>query len=254
MPPKPRHIALLSTIALLLAVVSVSAAAAAEIHFEWKVSGAPLAAGKTKAITAKAISGSPLNLAFTFGGAAIAISSSQVQYESGADIVGGRPGTGEGRLVLEGIKVTKPASCGVKEIVIGEASERITLPVTEEIVEKAFGGSGSGTTEVLFAPTKGGKIMTEFELTGTACTLKGTEIVPTGTLLAEAGPQGTEAKVGHLSFIKALTKSHGAVNNEYRTAAGGPFKLGYMEWGGNAATVAGEVETELVSKEVFGVF
>ena len=247
---KPRNIALLSMLALLVAGVTASAASAA-IQFEWKVNGSPLASGTSKPITTKVKSADPLYLQMSFGGATVEFSSSQVKFGSGANVIGGKPGTGEGSLILEGVKVVKPAGCGVKEVGIGEQAERITLPsLKREIVESAEEGGGSGKSEILLSPKVGTpeNILTEFEITGTSCSLKGSVLEPKGTLLEEAGPQKTEAKIGQLTFDKMSNK-----NNEYRTSKN-EYRKAKMEWAGNAANLTGETETELVSKEVFGAF
>jgi len=245
MRDKVKSVALLCLLAVAAAGASASAASAA-IRFEWNVNGSPLAAGKTKAISAKATPGHPLTLRSSFGGAAIELSSSQISLESGADIAGGSPGTGEATLLLAAVKVAKPGNCGVKEVGAGEQAEKIkTTLLKPEIVEAATAGAGTGNAELLLAPKTPTSPWAQFEFTGASCTLKGSIVVLKGALLVEAGPQKTEAKVEQLTFEAKF--------KEYRTSAN-QFHTTKLEWGGTAATLTGEAETELVSKETFGLF
>jgi hypothetical protein len=240
---KPRTLALLSTLAVLVAGVSASAASAA-INFEWKVNGATLPAESSKQIVAKANAANSFHILVHYAGTALELTSSQVKFASGATIVGGKPGTGKDSLVFESVKVAKPANCTVKESGPEGLAETLRTSLKSEIVEGAKGGNGIGTVDLKLVPTAG-NIWTGFEFTGTGCPVKGVTGLLEGSLLVEVGPQKAEAKVGLLTF-EAKTK-------EYKPATGLAEEV-KLESFGKPATLIGGVETELTSKEAFGAF
>jgi hypothetical protein len=218
---KPRIIALLSMLAVLALGVSASAAFAA-VQFEWKVGGAALASGATKEFTAK--DKSPIHLGMLVGGAKYGFNISKLKAKSGAEIIGGRPGTSDwGSLELEGI-----TGEGVTKGCEPEGGTIITNPLKGEIVEGANGAIGSGKVELLLAPYS-------------------------GNFLAETGPQKAEAKAGVLLFEP--THKENGNHQEYKVSPGtGTTKTAGLAAGGSAATLTGEAEIELVSKEAFGAY
>jgi hypothetical protein len=241
---KPRSVMLLSMFVMLVVGVSASAASAATepAKFEWKVNGAPLASGSSKTLTAKDKSPGLFHLGVNFSGSEVEFTSSQIKFTSGGEIRGGTPGTGLGALVLEGVKVIKPVNCSVKE------GKITTYTLESEIVENTSAEHEiTGKTELLFTPSgvNPEKIWTVFELEGT-CGIQGSLIKLQGNLLAAISPQKAEAKVGQLVFEGSRSKQYRNSKNEYKKAG--------LTFAGSAATLTGEAETELVSKEVFGAF
>jgi hypothetical protein len=236
---KPRNIALLSMLVML--VVGATASAASAVQFEWKVNGSPLASGSSREVLAK--DKATIHLAVSVGGAKIEFASTKLKFRSGAKILGGKPGRGEDSLELEGVTVTKPANCEVP------GQKIITKPLTSEIVEAAPGATGSGQARLLLTPTNESRVWDEFEMAGSSCVLKGSIIEPVGNVLAEIGPSNTEAKVDQLKI-----EPTGAGAHEYILSTGGVAKRTALTYAGSAATLTGEAELELVSKEVFGAF
>jgi hypothetical protein len=236
---KPRNIALLSVLALLVVGVTASAASAA-IQFEWKVNGAALASGNTKEVTGKDKSSGLFHFRFTAAGAAYEFSSSAIKFKA-SKIAGGRPGAGEGTLVLEGIK-TVTGNCTIKGGTI------TTRPLNWEIVESAEAGVGLGISRLLFTPQVGTAVANEIKFEGQTCLYGPGPATLAGSLLAEVGPKKEEAKVDTLSFVStAKSVEYKNAKNEYKNA--------FLTFNSvNAASITGEAETELVSKEVFGAY
>jgi hypothetical protein len=232
---------LLSVLAMLVVGVSASSASAA-MQFEWKVSGASLASGASKEFTAKDKGAGLFHLKFSLGGGATyEATSSRLKFAAGSKLLGGKAGTTQGALELEGVKMVRPANCQIRE-------EKIkTVPLEGEIVEGAAGKEGTGKTELLLTP----EVSTywgEFEMEnapGVECADRHTRVPVYGSLLAEISPQKAEAKVGQLTLE--------AKGKEYRNAKG-TYKTTQLEVFGNPANLTGEAELELVSKEAFGAF
>jgi hypothetical protein len=235
---KPRNIALLSMLVMLALAATASAASA--MQFEWKVNGSPLASGSSREVLAK--DKAAVHLAVKVGGSTIEFTSTKLKFHGGATILGGKPGRGEEALELEGVTVTKPAEGGCEV-----PGQKITTDLlTSEIVEDAPSGTGSGQAYLLLTPANKSGVWTEFGIAGSGCPLKGLTITPVGNVLAEIGPSKAEAKVDQLTLEP---KSH-----EYKLSTGGVAKKAAFTYAGSAATLTGGVETELVSKEVFGAF
>jgi hypothetical protein len=249
---KPRNIALLSVLVMLVVGVTASAASAAfePTKFEWKVGGSPLASGASKEFTAKDKGSGLFKLKISAAGATVTLTSSKIKVHSGAKIVGGKPGAAEETLELENVKVAAPLeNCGVQEQDAGpfhgEVGKITTVPLKAEIVEGASGGEGIYQAELLLTP-KTGTIWTEFKLTG-ACALSGLEPTIEGSLLAEPKPQKTEATIGNFIFESKV--------KGYKVSPGtGAEKTAKLEFAKSPATLTGEAEMELVSKEAFGAF
>jgi hypothetical protein len=234
---KPRNIALLSLLALLVVGVTASAASAA-IQYEWKVNGTALASGNTKEFTGKDKSSGLFHLRFTAAGAAWEFTSSAIKFKTGK-ISGGKPGAGEGTLVLEGIK-TVAGNCTIKGGTI------TTRPLNWEIVEGSVGKTGNGVPKLLFTPQVGTVVANEIRFESGTCLFNSATLE--GSLLAEVGPKKEEAKVDTLNFVST------AKSVEYKNAKN-EFKNSFLTFNSvNAASITGEAETELVSKEVFGAF
>jgi hypothetical protein len=247
MKSKSHRVALLSTLALLVCGLSASAASAS-MQFEWKVNGTTLAAKASKSYVAKDKGAAVFHLQMSVAGITMEVTSSKMKVASGASFNGGRPGAGEEFIELDNAQVAKPANCSVQEVNNGPYHGRAeiisTALLTSEIVEGAIERTGNGKVDLLFKP-KSGTGVTQFEITGGSCVLKGTVVTITGSVLAEAAPQKAEATTSGLLF-EAKTK-------EYKTAAGSFAKAGLLFVGG-PATLTGEAETELVSHEAFGAF
>jgi hypothetical protein len=240
---KPRNIALLSMLTMLVIGVTASAASAAfePTKFEWKVAGSSLASGSSRAFTAKDKSPGIFHLKWSIAGAGVELTSSKLKFNE-AKILGGKPGTGEEHLVLEGVQVAQPKGCKVKE-------EKITTQkLKTEIVEAASGGVGIGKTELLLAP-KSTTNWTELELEksgSTECALENKNIPITGNLLTSVSPAKAEATVEQLTFEPS--------SKEYIVSGVKGAKSAELLMASNAAHLTGEAETELVSKEIFGAF
>jgi len=239
MTHKPRNIALLSI--LVMFAVAATASAASATQFEWKVNGSPLASGSSREVVAK--DKVAVYLTATVGGAKMEIASTKLKVRNGAKILGGKPGRGEVSLELEGVTVTKPANCEVPGRTI------VTAPLTSEIVEAASGAIGSGQARLLLSPTSESRVWDEFEIAGSSCVLRNSVIKPVGNVLAEIGPSNTEAKVEQLKI-----EPTGAGAHEYKLSTGGATKRTALTYAGSIATLTGEAELELVSKEAFGAF
>jgi hypothetical protein len=233
-----RSIILLSVLGMLVAGVSASAASAAEpIKFEWKAAGSPLASGSSREFTLKDKGTGLFHLQGSIGGASLKISSNKLKVTKGSKILGGKPGTASEILELEGVKVESPADCTVE-------NEKITMEeLKSEIVESSKEEKGQGKAELLLAPFVGTR-WAEFTLGGASCEFPIT-VAPAGSLLVELSPQKVEEKVGQLIFEAKL--------KEYRNSKN-EFKKAGLTFAGNPATLTGEAEMELVSKEAFGAF
>jgi hypothetical protein len=214
--------------------------------FEWKVAGSVLGSGASKEFTAKA---APAGKHKTFvlkgkvAGQAVKIESSKLKANSGATINGGKPGTNKETLTFEEVKVSKPAKC---EISGGKVA---TKPLTSEIVESAVeeGKVKTGTEEanILFSPTTG-STFAELSFAGSECSIKGDVGIVEGTELAEVAPQKEEVETEQLIFAKGAKKP-------YRSSSGS-FGAAKLELNEKSATLEGEAELTLASKQHFGAF
>jgi hypothetical protein len=218
-------------VALALTISAVAAAQASAIEFIYKVNGAKLEAGKEKELVSKAgtsqvLKASPL-------GVNTEITCTKVETP-GAKIKGGTPGTSTETVKYSGCTVQKPSGCKVKE-------EKITTnPLINEIVEGV--GASAGKAEVLFRPASGETFAEPKLEGGFLCP----SLSVNGSILAEAVPQKTEAVVGSLKFEPAE-------KGKYKNSKGEELSAG-LKVGGKAATTTGTVETELSTKEKFGIF
>jgi hypothetical protein len=211
------------------------------VKYEWKVSNAKLETGSSKEFTVKNKGSALWHLLFSFSGSKIEWTSNKVKFAKGAEIIGGHPGTGKGVLEFENVEVTKPRGCAVKN------SSIVTSVLKPEVVESATGGKATGKPEMLLHPASGNGVTTiVLENKGTeTCGWNGLSMEAAGSLLWEMKPQKLEEKVAGLVF--------GSASHEYVNSSG-KFATASLEAGGNAFTLTGEAEMELVSKEVFGAF
>jgi hypothetical protein len=232
----------LSSIVAVLSVGAIGASSAtAAINFEWKVAGAKLETGESKAFTINNDSKN-FGLRATVVGATALLLSHEVSVESGAKIIGGLPGTNEEVIVLKGVTIDNLASCGVSQS--GIANTVKTTPLQAEVVEGSSGGTGTGEVDILFTP-KTGETFATFKFTGSSCILNGSEASTSGLLLGLASPQKTEVLRQELLF-EAATKEYRNSKNEFKTAG--------LVFAGNAATLTGLTLVILESDQIFGAF
>ncbi len=211
-------------------------------EFVWKVGSSTLTSGATKGVTAKAAP-EGLVLKGKVASTAIKLESTKLKLTSGATIAGGKPGTIKGALELESLKVANLAKCEVKE------SKLVSKPLVGEIVESAEETKKVKTNtekdEIVLAP-KEGIVLGEAELIGSECTLKGDRVILEGALLAETLPQKATSETVRLSFPKAAKQL-------YKTSTGSYGKA-EPEINEKQATIEGEIELTLTTKESFGAF
>jgi hypothetical protein len=233
---------LLGLVAALWVFAVVAQPASAAIKFEWKVGGAPLGAGETKEFTAT-VDGHTADFTATAAGANILMLSTEVGVEPGAKIIGGKPGTGEGTLVIKGITVDKPAKCAVESegSTVGTVK---TVALKGEIVE-------SDTTHeplILFEPKAGTAFVNLLFLNkGTEeCVIKGVLAAVSGNFLAEPLPALTETVKGHLVAPQPALKTFVLSNGTLEEAG--------LLFAGNVATLTGLALVLLTSGEAYGAF
>jgi hypothetical protein len=232
---------LLSCAAVLLAGGVLASSASAAIEFKWRVGGAELKAGETRAATG-GTDGKITDLHGTLAGASALGLATNVEVLPGSDIIGGVPGTGEGVGVFLGVTIDNPANCAVAQN--GVAGIIQTTPQKSEIVEGAVGGVGNNEVDILTVP-KTGTTYATFEFTGASCIAKGVVASISGSVLGLASPQKTEVLHGDV-IGEANTK-------EYHNHAG-EFKKAGLVFAGSAATITGLGLAILTSDQVFGAF
>jgi hypothetical protein len=241
---KLRSILLASVAALMLgAVASATASAAGCEALEgerclWEVEGVKLPEKGTKAFTASA------NKAFVLdgkaGGEPTNIKANKLKVEAGAILDGGNPGTGEATIVFEEVKVELPKNCSIP------GAKITTLTLKLELVELWKAGLGQKVDDVLFEPKKGTTIA-EFRIEGEKCAIDGVVGKVTGKVLAQPTNRGTANKVvvGHLKFVSKENEK------EYRKHASATTEEAKLSLANNEATLDGEANIELVSKEMW---
>jgi hypothetical protein len=231
---------LLVAVAVVLSVGAVLAgSASAAIEFKWKVGGTELKSGETKGFI-----GSRDGTAVISGvvaGAQIKLLSKKGDVATGAQIIGGVPGTGREIIELEDL-IVDSESCSVSQN--GVAGTVKTVPLTNEIVEGASNEKGNNEVDVLVTPTTGTTLAT-FEFTGSPCKLAGATAAVSGSFLGLALPQKTEVLKG-AGDEEAITK-------EYKNSAGA-FKKAGMSLGGEPVTIHGLVLVSLISDQIAGAF
>ena len=217
---------LLSTMAILATFAVLASSASAAIKFEWKVGGHILEAGETREGTVTT-DGHTFDFHATVAGAEALLLSKELSAEPGSKIIGGKPGTGEGTLVIKGVTVDKPEKCAVES----EGSPTGTVkmdPGRTEIVES----EETHEPLILFAPKTGTVFVSILFLNdGTeVCPVKGVLANVTGSVLAQPLPSLAETLNGDLDF-EAPTKNFFLSNGTLDKAG--------LIFAGNAATLTG---------------
>jgi hypothetical protein len=188
--------------------LSVSSASAA-IKFEWKVGGAVLKAGETRGFTTTS-DGHVFDFHGTAAGAGILFLSSEVSVESGAEIIGGKPGTEKATVLFKGVTVDSPAKCTIESE--GSPTGTIqTFALKTEIVES----EGTHEPVILFSPEGGTSNFFNLLLLnkGTEeCVLKNVLASFTGNFLGTPLPALTETLNG------AWISNHLTATSYYQTA------------------------------------
>jgi len=217
------------------AVTAISASAAsAAIKYEWMVNKSPLASGKTDGITAKVPSGQKFVFKFTISSALVELDAAGVKLSKGANIAGGKAGSGEETVTFEKLTVVNPPKrC--------EVAQFTTENLTSTIVEGASSGVGNGKALILLAP-KSGELITTLELEnaeGKTCPYKELWELK-GNFLAE-GVQ-SEASPQTWTFAGA---------NEYIPYGGKATKAEAKIAPGDPVSLTGAEQVELASAEAF---
>jgi hypothetical protein len=235
------RLGLLSLVAVLSTFAVLASSASAAIKFEWKVNEKTLAAGETRGFTTTS-DGHVFDLKGTAGGAGILLTSSEVSVESGAEIIGGKPGTNKETVLFKGVTVGNPAKCAVES----EGSPTGTVQTSKlktEIVES----EGTHEPVILFSPESGSDFVNLLLLNkGTEeCVLKNVLASVTGNLLATPLPALTETLNGDLDFESP--------NSNFVLSNGTLQKAGLL-FAGNAATLTGLTLVILTTDEPYGAF
>jgi hypothetical protein len=183
---------------------------------------------QTRGVTA-ATDGKNLDFHSTIAGVGVLLLSKEVEFEKGATLDGGKPGSGEAKIVLLGVTVDSPTGCLVEtDTAKPEVGVIRTNLLESEIVES----QETGEPLIRVGPDTGDA------LAGLLTTL-------TGSVLARPLPQLAEALRQALDF-EAPTKNF-LLNNGTLDKAG----LGLA---GNAATLTGLLLLVLTTDENFGAF
>ena len=236
------------TLVAVFAVSAVGVASASGAEYVYKVAGAKLVGAKeitSKAKTTYILKGEALGVKTT-------VECPTQKLSAGAAIKGGEPGTSEETVVFEGCKPTAPAEC------VGKKVKVENTPVKNEIVTVVKPAAKVGKLATLFTP-KAGTLFTTITFEG--C-LFNTKAEVTGTAAALDSPGKVEQKVGTLIFeegaeeiteVECLKETVACISITKNKLA--PFRQKVeLKFAGNRATLKGQSEVELVSKEVWGVF
>jgi hypothetical protein len=242
---KARFISLSLLAALtVFCTVAMSASAATKIRFEWKEGGGLLGAGESREFSASA-GGTNFDLHGTVAGAGFLLLSHELSVEAGAKIIGGKPGTGEEKMIFKGVTVDNPTKCVVETDEANPKPGTVkTDPLKLEIVES----EETGEPLILFIPKTGsvfaGLLLLD-KSTTEVCTEKNALVDLTGTLLARPSPELTEVLEGEFN-IEAPTKNF-VLSSDVLDKAG-------LFLAGGAATLTGVQQTILTNDEKFGAF
>jgi hypothetical protein len=233
------------SLAAVLAVVGVSASSAsAKISFEWFVGGSLLKEKETRAFTVNS-DGKISDFHSKLLGINVLLLSSEISVNSGAQIIGGRPGTNLETVKFTGVTVDPPLQKCVAEtggITNPVAGTIETRPLKTEIVE-----GENGEVLILFTPEGGGNFTEILFLNkGTEeCAANKALAQVTGSLLALSLPQRSEVLRNDLDFE--------AAEKTYFNSAGTLGTAG-LKFGTEAATLTGLTLVVLASDAVFGAF
>jgi hypothetical protein len=239
-----KHIRIIGLVLVALFMMSVIAASAAfaEPEHIYKVNGAKLEAGKTQEITSKVKPGTEFVLK---GTGPLGIKSEtkckklKLAVAEKPVIVGGTPGKSE-KEKIEFEECT--ATVG------GAKCEKVTIEsasTNNELVTIDLPAGKAGKLATLFTPVAG-KVFTTIKLT--KCGIFGSqEAKVEGTSAALVSPEKVEAESGTLVWKEAEEITE--VQNQNKEKK----KIGLI-FNGKAATINGEAEVTLVSKEKWGAF
>jgi hypothetical protein len=235
------RLGLMSLVAVLSTFAVLASSASAAIKFEWKVGGLPLGAGETRGFTTTS-DGHVFDFHGTAAGAGVLLLSSEVSVLSGAEIIGGKPGTNKETVVFKGVTVASPGKCAVESE--GSTTGTVqTVPLKTEIVES----EGTHEPVILFSPASGSNFVNLLLLNkGTEeCVLKNVLAPVLGNLLATPLPALTETLNGDLDFESP--------NSNFVLSNGTLQKAG-LSFAGNVATLTGLTLVILTTDEKYGAF
>jgi hypothetical protein len=225
---------------LLIYVVCVPVTSAA-IKFEWKVGGVPLGAGETRGFTTAR--DGVVDLHGTVAGAGILMLSTKGRVETGAEIIGGKPGTSEEILVLENVTVDNPGKCAVESEGSPVGTIR-TNSLKAEIVE-----SQETHEPLILVSPRGGSVFVSLLFLNRsateACAFAGVLGNVTGSYLVQPLPALTEVLRG-AGDEEAPTKNYILSNGTLGKAG--------LNFAGNAVTLTGLALEVLNTDERAGIF
>jgi hypothetical protein len=229
----------LALVALFVMGAAATSAMAAPEHI-YKVEGKKLETGETKEIRSKAktefvlVGTGPLGIK-----AETKCKKLKLNATEKPDIAGGTPGT-SGKEKIEFEECT--ATLG------GSKCSSVTIEsalANNELVTVVAPAADAGKLGTLFSPASG-TTFTTIKLS--KCGIFGTqEAKVEGSTVALVSPEKTEAVVGTLVYSSSAPITETEKQNGTKTADG-------LKFDGNAATINGEAEVELVSKEKWGAF
>lgn len=214
--------ALLASLALAAVFASSAFATATTSNSHWRVAGTKLSSGETREIKCSKAGTENLVLAGTVAGAATEITATTLECPSG-DVIKqeGEHGIATGTLKFSGLTVVKPAGC--------TTSASIT---TKALTAKIY--MEGSTVYTRFEPTAG-ETSTFASIPLEGCAAEGTYPVKGTVFGKSSNATGVEAANQPLTFSAAIN-----------TTAGGSLLLG-----GNAASITGAANNELVSGSKF---
>ena len=220
------------------ATSAVVASGASAAEYIYKVNGAKLEAGVTKAITAKA------KTAFVLRGEIIGLKSvttckklKLAATEPAPVIIGGKAGTSEEKIVFEECSGTLSGSA-CNSVVVENT------PAINEIVTVVLPAAKVGKLATLFTP-KTGTVFTTIKLK--ECGIFGT---------TEGKVEGNSASLNSEgeAVVQTGTWVEGAEEiTKVKLNSGAEVEVG-LKFGGNKSTLQGISEVELTTKEKWGAF
>jgi hypothetical protein len=225
------------TLVAVFAISAVAASGASAAEYIYKVNGAKLEAGATKAVSAKA------KTPFVLKGEIIGLKSDTkcnklklATIEPAPVIKGGTPGISEEKIVFEECAGTLG----------GSACKSVTVentPALNEIVTVVLPAAKAGKLATLFTP-KTGTLFTTIKLK--EC----------GIVTTEGKVEGTSVGLNSEGEAVAQAITWAAPAEEVtkvKQSSGAEVAVG-LKFGGNVATLEGIAEVELTSKEKWGAF
>ncbi len=223
----------------ILAMCTTATAEASATEYLYKVNGSNLEAGQTKEITAKAkteftitaeetILGTKIRAIIKCGGLKLAAAEKP-------KITGGIPGRSEERIEYERCTATLGGTRCERVVIVNISWANLIVKALASIAKIA----------IAFKPLIGKVMMTT---TLTKCGIFGShEMKIEGTTAALVIPEKAEQVAGVLVWSEAEPIT------EIENSSGSKEKIG-LKFAGNPATINGEMEVELVSREKWGVF